>query len=219
MTVLFLSYRRSDTGGEVGRLSDSLKKKLGKKTVFRDVSDIPLGADFDAELDKRIDEAKVVLVMIGPDWLEELKTRLEEPDIDYLREEVATALSKNKRVVPVLLKGAALPSSDALPGDLESLAGRQAMTIRDEAWDSDVDRLLDAIGRPYRWDRLAVRAVVAVVAIILVVWALVPRLVEAPITDYGVLQSTVIALVGIYALIEGIVCYRYFGKLKKGYMP
>ena len=50
------------------------------------------------------------------------------------------------------------------------------------------------------------------------VWTLVPRLVEAPTTDYGVLQSTVIGLLGIYALIEGSVCYRNFGKLKKGYM-
>jgi hypothetical protein len=217
MPTVFLSYRRSDTGGEVGHLSDNLKQKIGGKFVFRDVADIPPGAAFDAMLDKELAAAKLVLVLIGPGWLGELNQRLEQPDIDYLRLEVAAALTKGKRVIPVLLRGAALPSAEALPQDLVALAKRQAMAMHDESWSSDVDRLIDAIGRPYRWDLLAVRAVVALLAIVVAVWALVPQLAVERVSDYSFSRWLVLSLVGIYGLMELVIGYRYFRKLKQGY--
>jgi len=33
------------------------------------------------------------------------------------------------------------------------------MSLRDEAWSTDVNRLVDAIGRPYRYDLLTLRAI------------------------------------------------------------
>ena len=210
MTTLFLSYRRSDTAGEVGRLSDSLKQKLGKRLVFRDVTDIPPGASFEAVLEDRLDTAKLVLVLIGPAWLEELDRRLEQPDTDYLRVEVATALSKDKRVIPVLLKGAMLPLKEALPNDLVALSGRQTMTLRDESWESDVDRLIDTIGRPYSWAWLAARALFAVTAIIVGLWILVPQFATDPVSDYVFLRRLVVSLVSAYGLIELFVGYLHF---------
>lgn len=207
MPTVFLSYRRSDTAGEVGRLSDSLKQKLGGRLVFRDVADIPPGAAFDAVLAKELDAAKCVLVLIGPAWLGELQQRLKQTDVDYLRVEVAAALSKGKRVIPVLLKAAALPPVQALPEDVAELAKHQAMTLRDEAWSMDVDRLIDAIGRPYRWDRLALRAVIAVIAIIVAVWLLVPQLAPERGSDYGFLRWVVVSFVVVYAVIELLVGY------------
>ena len=120
MRTIFLSYRRSDTGGEAGRLADSFQQRLGGALVFRDVADI------DAELDKELAAAKIVLVLIGPAWLTELQQRQKEAGIDYVRVEVAAALARKKRVIPVLLKGAALPSARDLPEDLGSLAKHQA---------------------------------------------------------------------------------------------
>jgi hypothetical protein len=217
MPTVFLSYRRSDTGGEVGRLSDSLKHKLGRRLVFRDVADIAPGTAFDAVLERELAAAKLVLVLIGPAWLDELKQRLERPEVDYLRVEVATALSKGKRVIPVLLKGASLPPPEALPAELVPLAKRQAMTMRDEAWSQDVDRLIDAIGRPYRWDRLAMRAAIVVLAIVVSVWALAPQLAADRLSDYRFLRWLVVSLVGLYALVEVAIGYLYVRKLKRGY--
>ncbi len=212
MPTVFLSYRRSDTGGEVGRLADSLTHKLGRKVVFRDVSDIPPGAAFAEVLEKELAAAKLVLVLIGPAWIGELEQRLKQPDIDYLRVEVATALSMGKRVIPVLLKGAALPPVDALPEDLVSLAKRQAMTMREESWSTDVDRMIDAIGRPYRWDLLALRACIAFVAIVVAVPALGPQL---AVDRARCLMWT---LLGIYGLIEFFRGFLYFRKLRRGYL-
>ena len=215
MPTVFLSYRRTDTGGEAGRLADTFQHRIGGSLVFRDVEDIPLGVEFDSMLDKELAAAKIVLVLIGPTWLAELQQRLRQTDIDYLRVEVATALAKGKRVIPVLLKGAALPAVQALPEDLGSLSKHQAITLRDESWNQDVDRLIDAIGRPYHWNIVALRAVVALPAIVVAVKLLVPLLPDDRANDVVFLRTLVGSLAGMYALVESAVAYRYFKKLKR----
>ena len=215
MPSVFISYRRSDTGGEAGRLSDSLKRMLGGALVFRDVVDISPGENFDVVLKKKLASAKLVLVLIGPAWLKELEQRLNHTGIDYLRLEVATALKKGKRVIPVMMKGAELPPVDALPKDLVSLTKCQAITIRDESWRQDLERLIGTIGHPYRWDLLALRVVVAVLAIVISVWALTPQLASDRVSDYNFLRWLVASLVGIYLIIEVSIGYLYYRKLKR----
>jgi TIR domain len=217
MPTVFLSYRRGDTGGEAGRLADTFQHRIGGSLVFRDVADIPLGAQFDSMLDKELTAAKIVLVLIGPTWLGELQQRLKQSDIDYLRVEVAAALARGKRVIPLLLNGATLPPVHALPEDLGALAKRQAMTLRDESWNQDVDRLIDAIGRPYRWNIVALRAVFALVAIVVAVKLLVPMLPDEYANDVVFVRILVASLAGAYALVEFAVAIRHFRKLKREY--
>ena len=69
MRTVFLSYRRSDTGGEAGRLADTFQHRAGGSLAFRDVVDIPPGVEFDSTLDKELTAAKTVLVLVGPAWL------------------------------------------------------------------------------------------------------------------------------------------------------
>lgn len=215
MPTVFLSYRRSDTGGEAGRLADALQHKLGRRFVFRDVVSISPGDRFDTVLESQLATAKLVLVLIGPTWLEELKKRLTEEDTDYHHMEVATALREGKRVIPMLLRGAALPSPETLPKDLLALTKCQAITIRDETWRTDIDRLIDGIGLPYRWDLLAMRIVIAMVVITLAVWKLTPQLTPDRVSDYDFLRGLVLSLVGIYGLIEFFMGHRYFRRLKR----
>ncbi len=217
MRTVFLSYRRSDTGGEAGRLADTFQHRLGGSLAFRDVADIPLGAQFDSTLDKELAAAKVVLVLIGPTWLAELQQRRKQADIDYLRVEVASALAKGKRVIPILLKDATLPPVHALPEDLGSLAKHQAMTLRDESWNQDVDRLIDAIGRPYHWNIVALRTVVALLAIVVAVKLLVPLLPDDRANDVVFLRTLVASLAGMYGLVELAVARRYFKRLNREY--
>jgi hypothetical protein len=217
MPTVFLSYRRSDTGGEAGRLADSFQHRLGGSLVFRDAADIPPGAQFDAILDKELTAAKIVLVLIGPAWLTQLQQRLGQSDIDYLRVEVAAALARGKRVIPLLLNGATLPPAHDLPDDLGALAKHQAMTLRDESWNQDVDRLIDAIGRPYRWNVVALRAVFALVAIVVAVKLLVPMLPDERANDVVFVRILVASLAGTYALVEFAVAFRHFRKLERKY--
>lgn len=215
MPTVFLSYRRSDSGGEAGRLADALQRKLGQPFVFRDVVSISPGDLFDVVLEQQMATARLVLVLIGPAWLDELKRRLAEEGTDYHHLEVATALREGKRVIPVLLRGATLPLPGELPKNLLALTKCQAITLRDEAWATDVDRLIDAIGRPYRWHLLAARIVLVVIAIIFAVWLLAPLLASDRGSDYAYLRSLVLSCAGLYALIELMIGYRYFRKLKR----
>ena len=159
--------------------------------------------------------AELVLVLIGLAWLEELKKRPTDEGPDYLHVEVSTALREGKRVIPVLIRGAVIPPPEALPRDLLKLTKCQAITIRDEAWKTDVDRLIDVIGRPYRWDMLVIRIVIAVIVIILAVWKLTPQLISDRISDYYFLRGLVLSLIGIYGLIEFFIGYLYFRRLKR----
>jgi len=215
MPTVFLSYRRSDTGGEAGRLSDALQNSLGKRFVFRDVVSISPGDHFDTQLETQLATAQIVLVLIGPTWLEELKKRLTEENPDYHYVEVATALKEGKRVIPVLLRGAALPPPGTLPKDLLALTKCQAITIRDETWRMDIDRLIDAIGRPYRWDMLVIRVLITVIVIILAVWKFTPQLIPDRVGEYDFLRGLVLSLIGIYGLIEVFISYRYFRRIKR----
>src|SRR6185436_8507640 len=71
--------------------------------------------------------------------------RLDEP-FDFVRLEIAAALARpNVLVVPVLVEGAAMPSAADLPENLKPLMRRHAVSIRDETWDSDVERLVNVI--------------------------------------------------------------------------
>ncbi|MBL8447405.1 MAG: hypothetical protein JNJ44_08360 [Zoogloeaceae bacterium] len=107
--------------------------------------------------------------------------------------EVAAALGRPVRVVPVLLRDAAVPRAEDLPPDLAPLARRQVFRLRDEAWDADVDRLVVSLGRPYRWAVLAVRAVVALVLAVLAVRFALP---EASIGEGRVVVGGLVLLYG-----------------------
>lgn len=149
---VYLSYRRNDVGGYAGRLADALRQRLGAKSVFQDVTAIPLGQAFTAVIDRALDESDVVLAVIGPGWLTastpEGRPRLLEPD-DFVRLEVARALQREVRVVPVLVGGARLPTAAALPEDLQGLVERQGIVLRDESWYQDVESLARSLrGEP-----------------------------------------------------------------------
>ncbi len=145
---VFLSYRRNDVGGYAGRLTDALLQRLGAKSVFQDVIAIAPGQDFTVELDRALDDSDAVLAVIGPGWLTAATpqgaARLFEAD-DYVRLELARALNRNVRVVPVLVGGAALPAAADLPDELRGLVHRQAVVLHDETWHQDVDGLVGSL--------------------------------------------------------------------------
>ena len=215
MPTVFISYRKSDTGGQAGRLTDSLGQKAGSDIVFRDATDIVPGDLFDRTLRAHLAECSVVLVLIGPQWLDELDARRKRSAVDYVRVEIATAIALRKRVIPVLTSGAALPSADALPDDIRALVHHQALRLHDESWSADVDRLLDAIGRPYAWKKVIVRAVLCVVAIVVAVKALISFVPFEFGDDLAAVRRLVLTLIALYALIETGIYARHWLRLRR----
>ena len=145
---IFLSYRRGDTAGHVGRLHDELVRVFGADRVFMDVGGIAPGEDFIGVLRQRLAESVVVLVAIGPRWVginNDGSRRIDDPN-DFVRLEVITALADQKtRVIPVLCEGAKMPREATLPPALALLMRRQAFELSDGRWRQDVQSLFDAV--------------------------------------------------------------------------
>lgn len=164
---IFISYRREDSAGHAGRLLDRFVQRFGDDHVFRDVEDIAAGDDFVRTLHQQVDRCGVLLALIGPRWLgvaaADGRPRLSDPG-DWVRVEIARALARDIRVIPVLVGGAPMPAARDLPPDLVPLASRHATELREAHFDHDVEHLASQLiqgrVRP-RVYRLAVAAQVA----------------------------------------------------------
>lgn len=148
MDKVFISYRREDSEGFARSLFQSLVGRFGKEYVFMDVEAIGLGMDFVDAIDSSLADCGALLVLIGKDWVgctdAQGRRRLEKED-DFVRTELAKAIERNVRVIPILVKGARMPKADELPEELRSLTRRQALELRHERWDHDVDHLATAL--------------------------------------------------------------------------
>jgi beta-lactam-binding protein with PASTA domain len=145
MTGIFISYRRQDGQSAAGRLSDELKEKIPEVDIFRDVETIEPGMDFVDAINRALSSCTILLAVIGPRWLtlndKDGNNRLGDPN-DYTRLEVGTALKRQGvRVIPVLVEGATMPSSDDLPEELKPLTRRNAIELTDKRWKYDVGEL------------------------------------------------------------------------------
>ena len=145
---VFISYRREDSGGFAGRIYDRLTRSLGAENVFFDVDSIAPGVDFVDTLNDRLSRCDALVAVIGRSWLSLADAsnhrRLDDPN-DYVRLEIEAALQRGIRVIPVLVDGATLPKSGDLPPTLAKLTRRQAIEISLARFESDVERLVDAV--------------------------------------------------------------------------
>jgi hypothetical protein len=93
-----------------------------------DVDQIPAGIDFVAHLNSQVAACKVLLAVIGPHWLdvknEAGQRRLNQPK-DFVAIEIAVALARGIRVIPVLIDGASIPKASELPDSLKPLVRRK----------------------------------------------------------------------------------------------
>jgi Sel1 repeat/TIR domain len=123
-----------------------LSQTFGRRNLFMDVDRIPAGVDFVAHLNSQIAACKIALVVIGPHWLEAKDEsggrRLDNPD-DFVTIEIATALARNIRVIPVLVDGARMPKAGELPDPLKALARRQAVEVRQLHFRRDAEALIE----------------------------------------------------------------------------
>ena len=128
---IFISYRREDSAATALSICQYLEHEFGRKNVFIDV-DMRAGAKFPVVLEQRLAECKVMLVLIGPNWLdaqdEQGKRRLENPD-DWVRLEISQALKRDVTVIPVCVNRAELPRKANLPEEIRGLLDHQAATV------------------------------------------------------------------------------------------
>jgi hypothetical protein len=146
---IFLCYRRSDTRHITGRIFDRLEREFGADRVFKDVNSIPVGvADFAAEIRAQISAAKIMLVVIGEQWMtdadESGKPRI-LGDEDFVHIELKCGLDRQMAIIPLLCDEAAMPSEKQLPPALKPFIRCQGMSMRaDPDFNNDMKKLIAA---------------------------------------------------------------------------
>lgn len=147
---IFISYRREDTAYPAGWLFDRLSARFDRSQIFKDIDSIEPGDDFVETINGAVASCDVLLALIGDQWLTmtdaDGQRRLDDP-ADFVRLEIEAALSRNVRVIPVLVEGARMPRADELPPSLVNLVRRQAVELSPSHFATDVDRLLRVLDR------------------------------------------------------------------------
>jgi hypothetical protein len=150
MPKIVISYRREDTASVAGRIYDRLCDRYGRDAIFRDIDAIPLGADFREHLEQMLNDADVLICIIGGRWLGRSRrgpSRISEPG-DYIRLEVERALQRNIPIIPVLIDKTKIPTGADLPESVHGLLFRQAITINQlQDFDVHTKRLIDGLDR------------------------------------------------------------------------
>jgi hypothetical protein len=152
---VFINYRRDDDAGHAGRLYEGLRHAYGEDNVFKDTegSGLRPGTVFPDALHRKLAECEVVLCVIGPKWLRELKQR-DASECDWVVAELEDAFQRRKRVIPVLVGGAKMPRANELPFGIQELARLECRALPPEDFGSKCDELVASLdtllGTPQR---------------------------------------------------------------------
>src|SRR5262245_43279735 len=131
MSRVFISYRREDAAGYAQAIYSQLERQLRRDQIFMDVDTIEPGVDFVTRIEQAISECDVVIALIGNRWRGERENalaRIHDPQ-DFIHLEISAALSRDIRIIPVLVDGARMPSPDELPPSLHQLVRRHALEL------------------------------------------------------------------------------------------
>ena len=148
MARIFISYRREDTIDLTRHINDRLSS-AGHES-FMDLTSIIPGANWPEELERQLDLAEIVCVVIGEQWLHSRysngRRKIDDPN-DWVHKEILSDINRGKRLIPIVVNRGSMPNESDLPPSLLEFARRQAKFITQENWNEGVDALLDSIAR------------------------------------------------------------------------
>jgi tetratricopeptide (TPR) repeat protein len=142
---IFISYRREEAAYPAGWLYERLRHRYAGQ-VFKDVDSIRPGDDFVQAITEAVASCDVLLALIGDEWLTITdasgRRRLDDRG-DFVRVEIEAALSRDVRVIPILIGRASMPQEHELPPGLAKLVRRQALELSPNRFDTR--RLFDVL--------------------------------------------------------------------------
>jgi hypothetical protein len=122
---VFINYRVGDGATIARALHDGLAEAFGRDEVYFASENIGPGDFFDEHILAAVRACDVLLAVIGPRWLsiagDNGQAKLDD-DEDWVRREIAEALARGIRVVPLLVEKTATPNPAKLPPDIRDLA-------------------------------------------------------------------------------------------------
>jgi hypothetical protein len=142
---VFMSYRWKDEPALGDRIYGALAEQFGHDYVFRDKNSIEQGSDYIEAIEQWLPIAEVVLILIGPRWLE--TARRETPETDNVFKEIRWALQHDKTILSVQLGGRdRIPKASELPEEIQEICRINATTVRnDPDFEGDMSELIKTI--------------------------------------------------------------------------
>jgi hypothetical protein len=152
--IIFMCYRREDTGEIAGRMHEFLVKTFGESSILRDVdrisdrtvSRLVLANDV-------VSHSDVMVIVIGRNWAGVGETPAGKPKgitnpKDPIRIQIEAALKQpGMLILPVLVDGATLPAD--LPPSLQPIAAAEPVVISDAALDGQMKKIVGRIRSQY----------------------------------------------------------------------
>ena len=122
---IFISYRHSDAQEEVYHIYRHISLEFGTELTMLDDNSLLPGDNFLHWIERSVLSADLVLVMIGKNWLTVKdatgRQKLTNPK-DFLLLEIESAFKYKKKIVPIVLPGANMPTKEQLPVSIAQLA-------------------------------------------------------------------------------------------------
>lgn len=137
---IFISYRRADDNGLIGRIYDRLVHEFGKDNIFKDIYSIDIGENFKKTIENKIIMSNFLLAIIGENWLDTSYSNKRTED--FVRLEILLAKENNIPILPITLSKVVMPSKKELPSELHFLNEKNSITIRPNLdFESDIKKL------------------------------------------------------------------------------
>lgn len=144
MTRVFVSFRNGDEPFGAVLIHLVLAGRLGEENVFRSSYSVRPGDDYVLGITTAIHRCDVLLAVIGARWMSVTgragHPRIHDPD-DWVYRELALAFAEGKRVIPVLLGPARMPSTVELPPGIAALSRCQYRRLEHRQFHNDMSLL------------------------------------------------------------------------------
>jgi tetratricopeptide (TPR) repeat protein len=138
---IFICYRHKDSLWQAQMLAEALRARFGPGKVFMDVDRVKVG-NWRNQIKGALAASAVFVVLIGPEWIDELNKRLSTKD--EVRYEIIEAIRLGVQIVPVTLERTEVPERDALPDDIAELVDEEAYPLLGgRGWQPTVNILID----------------------------------------------------------------------------
>ena len=146
---IFISYRRLDSQHAAFAIADRLRWAFGEGEVFFDRGSIRAGNEWPAVLRRGLEEARVLVLIVGDAWLSTTdkwrRRRIDDPD-DWVRREILTALDTTEKprtnIIPVYLDDAEELREEAFDPPLRDLLRFQPKRLRSDDWEQGLEDLI-----------------------------------------------------------------------------
>jgi sterile alpha and TIR motif-containing protein tir-1 len=147
MTDVFISYRREDGLMHARFLSEKLTNSGCR--VFFDQEDIPPGNDFDLTIKKHLEECNDVILIVTKSYfgMKDSNHQLRiQQDSDWVRKEIALALSHQKNIIPLLFNDIQYPKASEIPTDIQAVLKKHYIrSFNDEKPDRLLNNIKDSL--------------------------------------------------------------------------